>query len=165
MISFLQKNFQFNYWANKQVLAALAEKPEVIEPDVWKNFSHIIHAEYLWLNRVMKNAAPKVDVWKIIAPDELEMRLDNAAQEWLLLMETFDDSHLQELCYFTNQNGESKELTIMDIIQHLCFHGAHHRGQLLAILGQKYGIHLSLDYHIFVENLQNNQDNLSDLFE
>jgi uncharacterized damage-inducible protein DinB len=102
---------------------------------------HIIGAEYLWLAR-MQGRPSELPVWPDLTLDECEARLRPLSRG---LGETLTGSGTRLVAY-TNSKGEPWTSTVEDILTHVVFHSAYHRGQIASEVRASGGVPAYTDY-------------------
>jgi uncharacterized damage-inducible protein DinB len=136
---------KYNLWANKIVTEWLGS----IEESQWNtemisSFNsikettiHILSAEHIWYERLMKYAEPKWLAFDL-AGDKKEVILLwlKASSNLLSFVEQMDENKLTELTYYKRINGEEFEQPTYEILGHIFNHSTYHRGQLVTMLRQ-----------------------------
>ena len=117
-------------WANATHIDALAALPDP-PPKALRWIAHILAAEELWQERIAHSGRP-VRVWPDLTLDECRRLASSTAARWQELLSTLTPSRLADPVAYRNSKGEPWESSIHDILLHICLHGAHHRGQIIA---------------------------------
>ncbi|MBS1680826.1 MAG: DinB family protein [Bacteroidetes bacterium] len=133
MKKYFLKLFQYNAWANRQVLFAL-NKQNVVNKKIFSLMGHVAAAEMLWLHRVKSLPKPDVKLWSTYTLSELEEMFNNIDRQWLEFIEAtevFD----RELNY-TNYAGDPFTNNMESIIIHTANHASYHRAQVALLLRQ-----------------------------
>ena len=128
----LRRLFEYDDWANREVVGALAKAGEAPKRSLGV-MAHIVGAELLWLDR-MRGQKAKVAVWP-------ELSLERCRAELTELEKSLDDflddlapADLDREVTYVNSKGESWSSTLNDILSHVLFHSAYHRGQIASDL-------------------------------
>jgi uncharacterized damage-inducible protein DinB len=140
-----EQQIAYNFWANKRILEAIgASKETVKDEELLKHFGHILHAQIIWYNRVLK-INEKVDVWPNLTFEECEKKLSGK--------ESIDLNNMAEkagqICSYTNTKGMSFESNVSEIVQHVIIHSQHHRAQISLLLRQKGLTPPATDFIVF----------------
>ncbi len=139
----LRELLAYNTWANRRLLDAVARLDadgltRVLGgsyPSVQATLTHILWAEWLWLER-WQGKSPM----ELFAPEEFpsvsEFRTRwsqvQGAQEAFLATLAPDD--LQRVLRYTNRKGEVWEYALWRMIHHVVNHSTYHRGQVTNML-------------------------------
>jgi uncharacterized damage-inducible protein DinB len=135
--------FRYNTWANTQVLdrvehldpGRLVRAVGGSFPSVQATLTHILWAEWFWLER-WQGSSPTT----VFAPDEfpsLSSLRDRWAQvhtEQSRFLQSLDSERLQRVLRYTNLKGETWEYPLWQQIYHLLNHSSYHRGQVTTLL-------------------------------
>jgi uncharacterized damage-inducible protein DinB len=138
-----QELLKYNTWANVRLLEAVARLDSTqftralggSYPSVQATLTHIVWAEWLWLER-WQDRSPK----QVFAPDEFpsvsELRTRwssiQAAQE--TFVGSLTPEQLRRVGRYTNMKGEVWEYALWRQIHHLFNHSTYHRGQVTNML-------------------------------
>jgi uncharacterized damage-inducible protein DinB len=118
----------YDQWANHEVcscLTKLAGPP----PRSVKFLSHIIAAEWLWLERI-EPEKKQVVVWPELTLPECESQLSGLAERWKVYCGKLTEKELARSVSYVNSKGEPWSSTVEDILLHVVIHSAQHRGQI-----------------------------------
>jgi uncharacterized damage-inducible protein DinB len=124
--------FAYDHWANRECLAAmLLANPA--SPDPIGRMAHILSAQRLWLERILKQPQTMA-VWPASTLDECTSLADDVASSWRAyltrLTEQSPAGALEEIVEYRNTKGELWSSRAEDILTHVLFHSAYHRGQI-----------------------------------
>jgi uncharacterized damage-inducible protein DinB len=146
------RQFTYDDWANRQCIAAIrtahsnsagATSPATnshIAPIAQKSndsglarMAHILSAQKLWLERIQLQPQ-SLPVWPEFTLDECVSVADEMSVAWRTLLERignqFAPGSLEDEVKYRNSKGESFTGRIEDILTHVLFHSAYHRGQI-----------------------------------
>lgn len=139
----LQHLYDYNYWANRRLLAALAPltAAQFVEPvagsygSIRNTLVHTMSAEWGWLDRC--GGAARGERLKA----EQYPTLDSVTETWARVeqhMRAFiaglSDLDLDRRITFALGGGPTHEMTLGDLLQHAALHAVHHRGQVALLL-------------------------------
>lgn len=96
--------------------------------------SHIINAQKIWWNRVIrmpKNDDP--DIWEEYETADIKREARQTTQSWLDLIADHE-VELGSMIQYTNSQGISYTNSLWQICNHLIIHGQHHRAQISLFL-------------------------------
>ena len=144
MLETLLRLFEYDAWANEEVLRSLTAMPAP-SPRAVKLLAHILSAQWLWLER-MKGERQSLPVWPEWAPLEIERQLPRLRREWKMFLGGKEPGDLASLFSYTNSKGEHFRSTIGDTAMHVAMHGAYHRGQVALLVRDAAGEPAYTDY-------------------
>ena len=130
VISYFQRLFTYDDWANREVLASL-QGLKVPPPRSLKFLAHILSAERLWLERllVQKQTYP---VWPDFSLEQCGLEVAELPGMWKNYLGSLKESGLTRDLTYKNSKGESWTSQKQDILMHVVMHSAYHRGQIAA---------------------------------
>jgi uncharacterized damage-inducible protein DinB len=145
MSTYIEK-FSYNSWANLILLDPIAQQEsEVFRkkikssfPSLQETFLHIYWAEELWLARW-----ENLSYSHSINPDEyqtveiLRNAFENLFQKQSGCLKRLNPEDESEVIAYQNTKGEHWEYRLDEMMQHLLFHSAYHRGQVVTLLRQE----------------------------
>jgi uncharacterized damage-inducible protein DinB len=128
LLEHLRRQFAYDEWANREVLARLrsSERPSARPLQL---LAHILSAERLWLERIRKQPQ-SLPVWPDFTLDQCESQIAELAQLWRTLLNQLDPERLSAKVAYKNSKGEPWNSTVEDILTHVLLHSAYHRGQI-----------------------------------
>jgi uncharacterized damage-inducible protein DinB len=144
--------FKYNDWATRATANSL-KGHEKKDERLGELLSHIISAQKLWLNRVLKREIV-VTPWDKHAVQECISQSTSVTAEWVNLLESYVDKDLDKRIEYANTKGEKYVNTLRDIIFHVINHSTYHRAQIaqrVKALGGKPAI---TDYIVYQRELQ-----------
>lgn len=118
--------FEYERWANREVLRSL--KDEASEKAL-RLMAHLVATRWLWLERI-EQVEQSYPVWPDWGIHECERRLEEIEDRWIRLVDGLDRANLQQEVTYVNTKGESWPTRVGDIVAHVLFHSAYHRGQI-----------------------------------
>jgi uncharacterized damage-inducible protein DinB len=126
----LQHFINYDHWANKEVVACF-RRVHPLPARPLQLMAHIIGAEYVWLSR-LKNQKFPVAVWPNLSLEESEKAVSDLYTLWSQYLEQLRPESITDEVMYTNSKGEAWSSSIQDIVTHVAFHSAYHRGQIAA---------------------------------
>jgi uncharacterized damage-inducible protein DinB len=127
-IPHFRRLFQYDDWANHEVVAAL-EKLESPPAKSVRLLAHIVAAERLWLER-MRTQKQTFPVWPDFTLDQCKLEIEELGKMWKQFFATRQPDELSGAATYKNTKGESFTNQIEDILMHVVVHSAYHRGQI-----------------------------------
>jgi uncharacterized damage-inducible protein DinB len=124
--------FAYDDWANRECLAAMRAANQV-SADALVRMAHILSAQKLWLERILKQP-PSLPVWPTYTLDDCVVLADEMSLAWrnylARLANQFAPGSLDDQVEYRNSKGELWRSRVEDILTHVLFHSAYHRGQI-----------------------------------
>lgn len=128
LLEYLRRQFAYNVWANAEVLAAIEARMRSSARPV-QLMAHILSAEQLWLER-MTQKSQSLPVWPDFSLDWCEAQAVELDLLWRSYLEQLSPNILSQTFAYKNSKGEDWTNTVQDILTHVLFHSAYHRGQI-----------------------------------
>lgn len=128
MLAHIRRLFAYDAWANREVLAALAE-PKDPPARSMKYLAHILSAERLWLERLLlqKQTYP---VWPQFTVEQCRREVAELPGLWENYLSSLGEAGLSRTLSYTNTEGKRWTSQKQDILLHVVMHSAYHRGQI-----------------------------------
>ncbi|HMP01540.1 MAG TPA: DinB family protein [Gemmatales bacterium] len=125
--------FRYDHWATRTLLEYM--RPLTVPDRPRQLLAHLLAAQAVWLGRI--EAHPEATpVWPDLTLAESATLLDQLEPRLRHLSEQLTESECKRIVTYTNTKGESFQNSVADILQHVLFHGMHHRGQIATHLRQ-----------------------------
>jgi uncharacterized damage-inducible protein DinB len=144
VLDFLRHQFKYDSWANREELRALSAQPEPPEQAI-RLLTHIIAAQWLWFDRVAKNPQ-RTAVWPEMALDGCAAQLQELEAAWQAYLNALSEADLSKPCTYTNSKGEAWTSSVLEILNQLVLHAAHHRGQISLLIRNTGSVPPAVDY-------------------
>lgn len=132
--------FAYDYWANRECLAAMRAAGSV-SPDAVGRMAHILSAQKLWLERILTQRQ-SMPVWPVSTIDDCVAVADEMSSAWrsyLMPLTTqfttqlgthVPSGSLDDQVEYRNSKGQAWSSRVDDVLTHVLFHSAYHRGQI-----------------------------------
>jgi uncharacterized damage-inducible protein DinB len=122
--------FEYDSWANRQCLSAMRGAGASGTSDIAGRMAHILSAQKLWLERIL-NRPQSLPVWPGSTVEESLALTDEMSSAWRNYIRQFADHRaLDHIVKYRNTKGEPWSSRVDDILTHVLFHSAYHRGQI-----------------------------------
>ncbi|MBZ5645535.1 MAG: DUF664 domain-containing protein [Acidobacteriia bacterium] len=124
--------FAYDDWANHECLAAIRAAGSN-SSDAVGRMAHILSAQKLWLERLLQQKQ-SMPVWPTATIDDCMALADEISSAWRNYLERvanqFAPGSLDDKVEYRNSKGEPWSSCVEDILMHVLFHSAYHRGQV-----------------------------------
>jgi uncharacterized damage-inducible protein DinB len=124
--------FAYDYWANRECLAAIRPAGSV-STDTVGRMAHILSAQKLWLNRIQRHTQ-SMPVWPSSTIDDCMTLADEISSAWRNYLTQLEAQlphcSLDDKVEYRNSKGERWSSRVKDVLTHVLFHSAYHRGQI-----------------------------------
>jgi uncharacterized damage-inducible protein DinB len=127
LLAYLHRLFDYNHWANQEVLANL-DKTQPVPERSRKFIAHIVAAEWLWLRRLKEGK--QMSVWPDLSLRECESEVQALDAAWHSYLGSLNAQQLEQKISYTNSIGERWNSAVADVLMHVAMHSAYHRGQI-----------------------------------
>jgi uncharacterized damage-inducible protein DinB len=128
----LLRMFTYDNWANRECLAAMRAAGS-ISGDTIGRMAHILSAQKLWLERILKQRQ-SMPVWPTATIEDCTALADEMSSAWRAYLarlgNQFAPGSLDDQVEYRNSKGEPWSSRVEDILTHVLFHSAYHRGQI-----------------------------------
>lgn len=144
----IQSMFKHVHWANLRILDTLKDSDE--ENKQAKNlFSHILHAENVWLTRIKGADSSHLPIWAEVSLDSCAEMVDHNNHNFTEYLSNLSNSELDQILIYKNSKGDEFQNSMRDILTHVALHGQYHRGQINQLLRGAGLEPISVDYITF----------------
>ena len=124
--------FAYDHWANGECLARIRAAGSA-SADTVGRMAHILSAQKLWLERILKQPQ-SLPVWPTTTIEDCLALADEMSVAWrsylARLGNQFAPGSLDDKVEYRNSKGEPWSSRVEDILMHVLFHSAYHRGQI-----------------------------------
>jgi uncharacterized damage-inducible protein DinB len=120
--------FAYDYWANRQCLAAMQAAPGV-SSDTIGRMAHVLSAQKLWFER-LRHERQSLPVWPNTSIPGCIALADEMRSLWRSYLMTLQPGAGNEKIEYHNSKGESWSSRVEDVLTHVLMHSAYHRGQI-----------------------------------
>jgi len=125
----LRRQFAYNAWANRETLAAIRNVGETPSERSLQLLAHIFAAERVWLER-LRQVPQSVAVWPKPDLPWCEAQASELQRLWVDYLDLITAGDVSQSISYKNSKGEEWTSTVVDILTHVVFHSAYHRGQI-----------------------------------
>ena len=132
LIHHFRRQFQYDAWANREVLTAVRASRASAARSV-QLLAHIVSAELLWLERLRQEPQSQ-PVWPEWSLEQCEARSPEVGALWRKYLEALAPEDLDKTVSYKNSKGEPWTSTVEDVVTHVLLHSAYHRGQIASFM-------------------------------
>lgn len=152
----VQTLYRYNSWANRRALdASAALSPAQFTqnlissfPSVRDTLAHIMHAEWLWLER-WQGRSPGFPSDQFADLASLRARWQKIETDLTAFIQTLSAADLDRIVQYKNTKGNAFTNPMWQMLQHVVNHGTYHRGQITTMLRQLGATPLTTDLIAF----------------
>lgn len=142
----LRRLFAYNRWANRRTLDSL-KQPSGGGDKALRAFVHLLIAEREWLLRLEQNRdTTGFDFWPGLALSDCEALMGENEEAYAALLGRLGAGDLARTASYKNSKGVAYSTSYVDILTHVAFHSAYHRGQVAAAVRESGGEPAYTDY-------------------
>jgi uncharacterized damage-inducible protein DinB len=127
LINHLRRQFAYDEWANREVLAAAQASPDTSR--ALQLLAHILSAERLWFQRLAQQPQ-STPVWPDFGVDQCSTQITELGRLWREYLGQLSPARLSAKISYKNSKGEPWTSTVVDVLTHVVMHSAYHRGQI-----------------------------------
>lgn len=121
-------------WADELLLSAL-EAMHPAPPLAWREYAHILGAESVWLDRLLRRPA-RYAVWPELSITEASALGRSLRAEYSAYVAGLSADELDARVAYVNSAGQSFETPVSDMLLQVALHGQYHRGKINLMLRQ-----------------------------
>lgn len=125
----LRRLFAYNRWANRRTFASLEGSQGGAK--AMRAFVHLLVAEREWLLRLSEDKdTTGFDFWPEMSPAECGALMEENHKAYAALLDGLAEDDLSRVASYKNSKGVAYRTSYLDILTHVAFHSAYHRGQV-----------------------------------
>jgi uncharacterized damage-inducible protein DinB len=130
--AFFSQAFAYNRYANEKLIQPCLASG-TLPPRARAIISHMLQAQYIWVSRINPEFETSGDPWLDTDPDEWLPANATSFTKISDILDRYEGAYDRKV-HYRNSKGTSFTNTIAEILHHLLYHGAYHRGQLAMLL-------------------------------
>lgn len=143
----LRELYDYNDWANRRLVVQLkngnSEKAR-------KLLAHILITEKEYYERLYGKDSTGFDFWQNLSLEECSSLVQENAVKFERLLRNFNDEGLEQTAGYKTSEGVACKNTFREMLTHVLFHSATHRGQVNKTLREEGFEPVSADYIIYL---------------
>jgi len=133
VINLIKRLFEYDNWAIERELNALED---VDNPEALKMLGHVLAAKRIWLVRLNGEDSSTVVTFPDVTLAECRKLAAELAMGFAGQLAALEAGTSAEAITYKNTKGEEFTTPVVDVLAHVAFHGAYHRGQVALFLRQ-----------------------------
>lgn len=146
MINLIKRLFEYDNWAIERELNALERSND---PEALKILGHVLAAKRIWLVRLNGEDSSAVATFPDVTLAECRKLAAELAMGFAGQLASLEAGTSTEAITYKNTKGEEFTTPVVDVLAHVAFHGAYHRGQIALLLRQGGDQAVNTDYITF----------------
>ncbi len=139
--------YAFNDWANRRAVAAVRDSGSDRARGV---LAHFLTTEIEYFDRLYGKDSKGFDFWPDLTVQECGDMARESAERYERLLRKFDEEGLDHSARYRTSEGVWHENTFRELLSHVVFHSASHRGNLAIILRDENFEPPTFDYIIYL---------------
>lgn len=146
-VEHLRQQFAYNDWANRRIIVAL----KAADSDrCRRTLAHLLTTEQEYYERLYGKDSTGFDFWPDLSLEECGTLARETAERYELLLRRFDEEGLDIRARYRSSEGVPYENTFRELLTHVLFHSAIHRGNIIARLRDEGREPPATDYVIYL---------------
>lgn len=146
-IEHLRELFIYNDWANRRIVAALKSNRS---EKARKILAHLLVTEKEYFERLYGKDSTGFDFWQDLSVEECGDLAQENAECYERILKRFDDEGLGQIARYKTSEGVGCQNTFREILTHVLFHSATHRGNIALTMRQENFPPPKIDYIIYL---------------
>jgi uncharacterized damage-inducible protein DinB len=152
MLETIRKFFEYNAWATPRVIASI-ESLTGDNRDALRPLAHMLTAEKVWLMRLNGEDTQSINLAPEFSLEECrELEAENS-DGFARYFTRLSEEVLHSVLTYKNSKGAEFQTPVLDVLTHVAFHGAYHRGQVASAVRRLGGAPQNTDYITFEREL------------
>lgn len=146
-IEHLRGLFAYNDWANRRIITALKENDSEKSLSI---LAHLLVTEREYFERLYGKDSTGFDFRQNLTVEECGVLARQTAEKYEKLLKRFDDEGLDLRTRYKTSEGIEHENTFREVLSHVLFHSAIHRGNIIFKLREENFTPPPTDYIIYL---------------
>ena len=146
MLDEIKRLFEYDSWAIGQQLSAL---DGIDNTDALTRLAHILAAKQIWLVRLNGQDSSSIETQPEMSLAECRSLAAELDSKFIEFISALGEDYLQTSISYQNTKGDPFKTPIGEILTHVAFHSAYHRGQISLLLRQNGDAAVNTDFITF----------------
>lgn len=143
----LRELYDYNDWANRRLIVRLKTDKS---GKARKLLAHILITEKEYYERLYGKDSTGFDFWQNLSLEECSSLVQENSTNFERILKEFDDEGLGQIAKYKTSEGVACKNTFREMLTHVLFHSATHRGQVNKTLREEGFEPVSVDYIIYL---------------
>lgn len=152
MIETFRRLFEYNSWANGRIIASI-ESLEGDRREALRPLSHLLMSERVWLRRLKGEDTQAVNLAPEFSLEECRMVEEENQKGFAEYIASLSGGFLNSIVTYKNSKGVEFDTPVRDVLTHIAFHSAYHRGQTASAVRRSDGVPQNSDYITFAREM------------
>lgn len=148
-IEHLREMFAYDDWANRRIIVALKGSPSEKAVAV---LAHLLITKQEYFERLYGKDSTGFDFWPAMSLDDCSRLSQETAESYERLLKQFDDEGLGLTASYRTSEGLPCKNTYREMLTHVLFHSAIHRGNIILKLREDGFEPPKIDYIIYLRD-------------
>ena len=146
-VEHLRHLFAYNDWANRRMVVALKENNS---PRSLQILTHLLITEKEYYERLYGKDSTGFNFWPELTIDDCGTLAREIAEAYEKLLRRFEEDGLDVRARYRTSEGVQHENTFRELLSHVLFHSAIHRGNIMLKLREDGFEPPKIDYIIYL---------------
>lgn len=152
MLEMIHRFFEYNAWATPRIIASI-EALARDNRDALRPLSHLLISEKVWLKRLNGEDTQAMNLAPEFSLEECRALEEENSRGFADYITRLSEEGLSSVLTYKNSKGAEFNTPVQDVLMHVAFHGAYHRGQAASAVRRQSGAPQNTDYITFVREL------------
>lgn len=139
--------YVYNDWANRRLISVL--KTNEVE-NARRILAHLLITEAEYFERLYGKDSTGFDFWQDLTIEVCDKSNQKNKENYEGLLKRFDEKDLDSRAAYKTSEGTAQENSFLEMLTHVLFHSATHRGQIVKLLREAGFTPPSVDYIIYL---------------
>lgn len=146
-IEYLRGLFVYNDWANRQIIASLAENASKKALNI---LAHLLITEKEYFERLDGKDSTGFDFWQNISLEDCEKLANEMSKNFDELLKKIKEKDLNTAASYKTSAGVAHENNRRELLTHVIFHSATHRGNIILQMRRENIAPPKVDYIVYL---------------
>lgn len=146
MLDQIKRLFEYDSWA---IVRGLSVLNGVENPQALKTLAHILAAKEIWLVRLNGEDSSSIATSPELSYADCQSLAAKLDAGYRQLISSLNEGSLTSSIAYKNTKGEEFTTPIGEVLTHVAFHSAYHRGQIALLLRQNADAAINTDFITF----------------
>jgi len=148
-VEHLRELFTYNDWANRRIVHALKSNRS---ERARKILAHLLITEKEYYERLYGKDSTGFDFWQNLSTEDCGRLARENAENYERVLKRFDDEGLGQIARYKTSEGIAHQNSFREILTHVLFHSATHRGNIILKMREEGGVPPAIDYIIYLRS-------------